>query len=59
VTCPRLMVPAPRATIASLVRDGLGVWDRIADALAAGHNAAAQIIESPHARLATLMSPTP
>jgi len=37
--------PAPLAIIASFVRQA-GVWDRIMDALAAGHDAAVQMIDT-------------
>jgi transposase len=44
-TCRRPMVPARLATIASFA-GGAGVWDRIMDALAAGHDAAVQMIDT-------------
>ena len=41
------MVPAPLVTIASFGGGGLAsVWDRIMDALAAGHDAAVQMIDT-------------
>ena len=43
--CQRHMVPAPLATIASFV-GGAGVRDQITEALAAGHDAAVQMIDT-------------
>ena len=40
------MVPAPLVTIASFGGGGAAFWDRIMDALAAGHDAAVQMIDT-------------
>src|SRR6516225_2863026 len=44
-TCRRTAVPVPLVTIASFGGGG-PVWDRIMDALAAGHDAAVQMIDT-------------
>jgi hypothetical protein len=44
--CRRSTVPAPLVTIASFGGGGLGVWDRIMDAQAVGHNAAVRMIDT-------------
>jgi transposase len=47
-TCRKTTVPASLVTIASFGSGGLasGVWDQIMDALAAGHDAAVQMIDT-------------
>ena len=45
-TCRKPLVPAPPVTIASFGGGRPGVWDQIMDALAAGHDAAVQMIDT-------------
>ena len=45
-TCQRTMGPTRLATIASCAGDGAGIWDQIMEALAAGHDAAVQLIDT-------------